>query len=130
MRRLESSVFLRRTLLLDGAFSGAAGVLLCAAAGLFEPWMGLPSPLLRGAGLVLLPFASAVVVLATRHVLPRPAVLAVIAANVLWVGASIAVLLTGHVAPTLPGIGFVVVQAVAVLGFAELQWMGLRRTAA
>lgn len=130
MRRPESSVFLRRTLLIDGAFSGIAGVLLWAAAGLFEPWMGLPSALLRGAGLVLLPFASAVIVLATRHVLPRPAVLAVIGANVLWVGASLAVLATGHVAPTPPGIGFVVLQAVAVLGFAELQWMGLRRAAA
>ncbi len=50
-----------------------------------------------------------------------------IAANALWVVASIALLVSGEVAPTLLGYVFVIAQAVTVLGFAELQWVGLRR---
>ena len=51
----------------------------------------------------------------------------VIVANALWVVASIALLVSGQVTPTLLGYVFVIGQAIAVLGFAELQWMGLRR---
>ncbi len=57
----------------------------------------------------------------------RGAIVAVIVANALWVVASIALLVSGEVAPTMLGYVFVIGQAVAVLGFAELQWVGLRR---
>jgi hypothetical protein len=123
----QSSVFLRRTLLLDAAISGATGVLLCLGATALESWLAVPSGLLRPAGVILLPFAAAVAVLATRPAPSRPAVIGVIAANALWSIASGAILLTGHVSPTLLGVAFVLAQAVAVLGFAELQWIGLRR---
>jgi hypothetical protein len=53
---------------------------------------------------------------------------ATIALNVLWVAASIGLLLSGWVAPTLLGYAFVIAQAVVVGAFAELQIIGLRRT--
>ena len=40
-----------------------------------------------------------------------------------------ALLLTGWIDPTLPGVAFVLIQAVVVAAFAELQVVGLRRLA-
>jgi hypothetical protein len=123
----DPSTFLRRTLWLDAAVSGATGSLMWLGAELLESWLALPAPLFRVAGLSLLPFCALLIVMATRPVVSRAAVVAVIAANALWVVASIALLVSGEVAPTLLGYVFVIAQAVAVLGFAELQWVGLRR---
>jgi hypothetical protein len=67
------------------------------------------------------------IALAVRPQMARGAIVAIIIANALWVVASIVLLVSGEVAPTLLGYAFVIGQAVAVLGFAELQWVGLRR---
>jgi hypothetical protein len=128
MAGVDRTVFLRRVLLADAVISGASGVLLGLAAGALEPLTSLPSGLLRPAGLLLVPFAAGLAIVATREALARPAVLAVIAANAAWVVASAALLVSGLVAPTAPGYALVVVQALAVLGLAELQWIGLRRS--
>ena len=125
----DSSTFLRRTLWLDAAVSGTTGIVMALGAGLLEPWLAIPGALFRVAGVSLLPFAALLVALATRPTVPKSAIAAVIVANALWVVASIALLASGQVAPTMLGYVFVVVQAVAVLGFAELQWIGLRRLA-
>ena len=123
----DSSTFLRRTLWLDAAVSGTTGIVMALGAGVLEPWLAIPGALFRVAGVSLLPFAALLVALAMRPTVPKSAIAAVIVANGLWVVASIALLVSGQVAPTLLGYVFVVVQAVAVLGFAELQWVGLRR---
>jgi hypothetical protein len=123
----DTSTFLRRTLWLDAAVSGASGVVMWLGADTLEPWLAIPAPLFRVTGVSLLPFAALLVALATRPTTPRSGIAAVIVANALWVVASIALLLSGQVAPTLLGYAFVIVQAVAVLGFAELQRVGLRR---
>ena len=122
--------FLRRILLADAVISGTTGVLLLAAATLLERWLALPAPLLRYAGFSLLPFAALVLYLAKRDVLPRGGVWTVIALNAAWVIASAALLLIGGVEPTALGYAFVIVQAVAVAGLAEMQYMGLRRVTA
>jgi hypothetical protein len=123
----DTSTFLRRTLWLDAAVSGTTGAVMWLGAELLERWLALPAALFQIAGVSLLPFAALLVALATRPAVARGAIGAVIAANALWVVASVALLLSHHVAPTLLGYAFVIVQAVAVLGFAELQWVGLRR---
>jgi hypothetical protein len=51
----------------------------------------------------------------------------VIACNALWAVDSVALLLTGRIAPTAWGHAFVVAQALIVAGFAWLQHLGLRR---
>jgi hypothetical protein len=121
------STLLRRALRLDAVASGAMGAAMALAAALLAGWFDLPAALLRGAGLALVPFAALLAYLAARDPLPRPAVLAVVAVNLVWVAGSLLVLVVGWVEPTALGVAFVVVQAVAVAGFAGLQEWGLRR---
>jgi hypothetical protein len=123
------TVFVRRMLVADAAITGATGVLMLAGAPLLHPWLGVPAPLLRYAGASLLPFAAAVAYLSSRESLPRAGVWAVILANALWSIDSVALLFTGWIAPTALGYAFVLFQAVVVCAFAELQYVGLRRTA-
>lgn len=125
----QSSAFLRRALLLDAVVSGATGLLMIAGAGLVEGLLGLPAALLRGAGLVLVPYVAFVAYTGTRGPISRPAVWAVVAANALWAVASALLLVSGWVAPTALGYAFVIGQAVVVLLLGELQYIGLRRGA-
>lgn len=122
--------FLRRSLLADAVISGATGLLMAAGAGLLEGLLGLPAALLRYAGLGLLPFAVLVLSLAKRDPLPPASVWIVIAVNVAWVAASVMLLASGGVAPNGLGYAFVLGQAAAVALFADLQYVGLRRSAA
>jgi hypothetical protein len=121
---------LRFALLADAAASGATGLMMIAGAGLLDGLLGLPVALMREAGLLLVPYVAFVAYVGTRETISRPAVQATIAINVLWVAASIGLLMSGYVAPTALGYAFVIFQAVVVGVFAELQLIGLRRTAA
>lgn len=120
---------LRRVLLADAVVSALMGAVLVVDAGMLAGWLGLPVTLLRLAGMSLLPFAAVLVYLATRPSVPRRGAWAVIAVDALWVVDSAVLLLSGWVEPTTPGTVVVIGQAAAVLGFAELTWFGLRRSA-
>ena len=122
----RQNMFLRYALLADAVASGATGLLMIAGAGLLEGLLGLPTALMREAGLVLVPYVAFVAWVGTRETISRPAVQAIIAMNVLWVIGS-AVVLFAFVAPTLLGYAFVIAQAIVVGVFAELQFIGLRR---
>ena len=123
-------LFLRRVLLLDAVASGATGALLILGAGALEGLLGLPGALMREAGLILVPYVAFVAYLASRESLATPAVWAVIACNAIWTVASLLLLASGWIAPTMLGYAFVAAQAVAVGILGELQYVGLRRTAA
>jgi hypothetical protein len=126
----QPSTFLRRALVLDAVASGATALLVIAAAGLIDGLLGLPAALLRGAGLVLVPYVAFVVFVATRARIEPAAVWVIIACNALWAVASFLLLLSGQLAPTGLGIAFVAAQAIVVALLGELQYMGLRRPAA
>lgn len=126
---LSPDSFIRRTLLLDAAMSGACAVLLIAGAGTLAGLLGLPEDLLFISGLVLVPFVGMLVWLMRAGSPSAIGVRAIIATNVAWVAASAALLVSGLVDPTPLGTAFVIVQAAAVLVFAELQIIALRRTA-
>lgn len=130
MSSIQTSTFLRRVLLLDAVSSGGMGVLLLTCGGLLAGVLGLPVELLEEAGVVLVPFALVVAFLGTRAQLYRAAVWAVIALNAVWVIDSIVLLLSGWVQPSLLGYLFVLGQAVFVGVMAELELIGLRRSAA
>ena len=119
---------LRFALLADAAASGATGLMMIAGAGLLDGLLGLPVALMREAGLLLIPYVAFVAYVGTRETISRPAVQATIAINVLWVAASVGLLMSGYVAPTVLGYAFVIFQAVVVGVFAELQLIGLRRS--
>ena len=89
------STFLRRVLFADAAISGVSGLLMALGAGQLSALLGLPEPLLRYAGLALLPWAALVAWLALRDAPPRVAVGAVILGNLLW-AADCVVILTAH----------------------------------
>ena len=121
-----SLVSLRTALRLDAASSGAMGLLLLLAAGALAPLFDLPVALLRGSGLVLLPFAIALAWLSARKQIPRGWAWAVIIANVLWTVDSLLLPAIDWFAPSALGTAFVVAQALAVALFAGLQYVGLR----
>jgi hypothetical protein len=125
---IRSSQFLRRALAADAIFSGLAAVLLAADAGVLAPFLELPEALLRETGLFLIAYTALVGWLATRTAAPKALVMLVIAGNAAWTVGSIALLLSGAVSPNLLGEAFVVAQAVATGVFAELQYVGLRRS--
>ena len=117
--------FLRRTLMIDAAISGASGLLLAFAATPLQTLLGVPEGMMRYAGLSLIPFAAALLYLAMRPVVSVASVSTIIALNIAWVVASVAVLFA--IDPKPLGYAFIIVQAIAVIAFAELQYVGLRR---
>jgi hypothetical protein len=130
MTYTNSPTFLRRVLMIDAAISGATGLMLVLGATLVEGLLGLSAGLIFGAGLSLVPFSVLVAWLATREILPRAGVWAVVVCNVLWAADSILLLVSGYVTPTLIGYAFVTAQALVVAILAELEYVGLRRSPA
>ena len=121
---------LRIALLADAAATGATALLLVVFSGPFETLLGLPATLSRTLGFGLLPYAGLVAYLGTRAQIGRGAVWAVIVCNLFWVVDSALLLMGNWIDPTPLGVAFVIAQAVAVAGFADLQFVGLRRAAA
>lgn len=130
MSSIETSTFLRRVLLLDAVSCAGMGLLLVTLNGTLSGLLNLPVGLLREAGIVLLPFALLLAFLSTRGRLPRAAVWAVIVGNAIWAIDSIVLLFTGWVQPNLLGYLFVAGQAAFVAVMAELEFVGLRKSAA
>jgi uncharacterized protein YjeT (DUF2065 family) len=125
---IHPSQFLRRALLADAVFSGIAAVVLTLDAGALAPLLDLPEALLRETGLFLIAYTALVGWLGTRQTMPKVMVAIVIAGNIAWTVASIALLFSGAVRPNLLGEAFVAAQAIATGVFAELQYIGLRRS--
>jgi hypothetical protein len=124
---MNSSAFLRRVLALDSASCAAIGLLLCVAAAYLSATFGLGERLLFGAGLLLLPLAAFIAWLASRQSPPSPLVWVVIVGNIAWTAESFFLISTQAGRITALGTAFVAAQAVAVLGLALLEYMGLRK---
>ena len=119
--------FLRRVWWADAAVSAVVGAAMAGAAGPIGELIGLPARLLAVAGLSLLPYAAFLAWLATRSAVPRAAAWAPVLLNVVWAIDCIALaVMQADAGPLL--IGFIAVQVVTVLTFAELEFGGLRRS--
>jgi hypothetical protein len=127
---IHTSHFLRRALRADAIFSGISAVVMTLDASALASFLNLPEALLRETGLFLILYAALVGWLGTRASLPKALVMLVVAGNAAWTIASIALLLSGAVSPNLTGEIVIVVQAIATGVFAELQYIGLRRSGA
>ena len=117
---------LRAALRGNAAFSAACAVTSIAAAARLAPALGLPEPaLLTSLGVALLVFAALLLLLASRPVIRAGLALAVVAADALWVVATVPVLISGVLTPA----GNVTAIALAsVVGlFGVLQYQGVRR---
>ena len=124
---IRVSPFLRFVLLADAATCAACGLLLSVGGGFLQNLLGLPASLMFYAGLSLFPFTAFLIYAATRKSISKPAVWAIIGLNLLWTIDSFLLLVSGSVEPTAFGYVFVIVQAVGVLMFADLEFIGLRK---
>jgi hypothetical protein len=129
MNSIRASSFLRRVLLVDAVSCGAMGLGLIAFTDFVARVLELPAQLLSEAGIVLLPFAAFLAYVASRPTPTRFAVWAIIVLNVIWVVDSIVLLFTGWVAPNALGYAFVIAQAVVVAVLADLEYVGLKKSA-
>jgi hypothetical protein len=117
---------LRPLLWFDAATCAAMALALIGAAGPLAAITGLPPMLLTGAAAILIPFALFVAVAAAQRAPEKPARV-VIAANMLWVAASLAVLGTPSLQPTTLGAALVIAQTSAVAALVLFQWLALKR---
>lgn len=124
------SPFLKKALIADAVLSGAAALLMAFGAELLAGLLGLPEQLLLWAGGASLPFVTLLVLTARREAAPKLLLAAIVVINILWVLASIILLIGGLVSPNALGYAFVIAQALAVGLFAELQIVGLRQSPA
>jgi len=125
---IQPSTFLRRALLADAVVTGAVALLQTFGAGLLTPLLNLPEPLLRETGLFLIAYTALVGWLGTRQSIPKTLVAIVIAGNAAWALGSIALMFSGAVTPNLLGYAFIVLHAITTGVFAELQYIGLRKS--
>jgi hypothetical protein len=121
------SPLLRFALKADSVVTGASAAVYVAAAPLLDSWLGVPTGVLLAIGAFLAVYAGLVYRLATRQEMPRGAVAAVIAANVVWAVDSVIALGLDWFSPTVAGQAIIAVQAAGVVAFAALQYAGLRR---
>jgi hypothetical protein len=125
---IHPSTFLSRALLADAIFSGVSAIGLTLGADMLAPFLNLPEALLRETGLFLIAYTALVGWLGTRSTVAKALVWIVIVGNAAWTLGSIALLFSGAVSPNLLGQVLVVAQAIATGVFAELQYVGLRKS--
>lgn len=123
----RSGGLLQRALLTDALASGAAAILLLAAAEWLSPYLGLSVSFIRGVGLVLIPWTILLFIVANGPRRRPFAIGSIIAVNLLWVVASAGLLIAEVVSPTNLGTAVVIVQAVVVVGIASAQFLGWSR---
>jgi hypothetical protein len=125
---------LRLALKLDALASGAMGALILAGMGaagqVVTELVGVPSGLMWGLGGFLVAYAAGVWLVGAPASINRTAAWSVVGLNLLWVIESVALVVLGWLPLTSIGVALVLVQAVAVLLLAGLQWLGLRRATA
>jgi hypothetical protein len=130
MNRVAVSGLLRLALAIDAVASAATGLVMSLFASPLSIALQLPQGLLLGAGLFCLLYAALLALMTRPSQLPRAALWAVVVGNLGWVGGCVWLAFGGLFAPNTLGIGFLLLQATAVAGFAELQYVGLRRATA
>ncbi|MBO3737343.1 hypothetical protein [Actinoplanes flavus] len=122
---VNDDVLLRWVLKADAVVTGVNGIAYVALAGALTGVLGYPVSVQRWAGAFLVVYAMVVGVIATRPVVSRAAVRAVIGANVAWVLLSIGVLSAGAIEATTLGRVWMAAQAAVVAAFAALQTYAL-----
>jgi hypothetical protein len=125
---VPTSKFLRWVLVADAATCIVAGLLMMFGSNLLAQFSGLPTGLLRYAGISLIPYAAFLVYLAVSESLAPTGVWIVIVLNALWTADSFLLFATGWVTPTQLGYAFVSTQALGVAVFAGLEYVGLKKS--
>lgn len=121
---------LRLALRLDALVSAAFGVVTLLGGPLLADVLGTPLSLLWPVGVVVLVYAAGLWLLQARPSIAPAHGWTVVGLNLTWAAASVAVIAFGWFPLTGLGVAFVLLQALLVAGFADLQFVGVRRAAA
>ncbi|MEV0646595.1 hypothetical protein AB0I28_15155 [Phytomonospora sp. NPDC050363] len=125
----DGTRFLRTVIRLDAVVTGLAGLMLLATGlGAVENLSGIPLAFQTGGGAFLIAFAAGGLVLASRPRIPRGLVWAMVVVNAVWVVDCAVVLVADLMPLTAFGLVMMIGQAVVVAVFAELEYIGLRKT--
>ena len=124
---IENTPFLRNTLLADAAMGAAAAALTILGSGFLAGLLQLPQALIFWAGVLLVPIAGFLLVMARRATIPRSWLREIVFINWAWVAASAGILVFAPIAPNALGVAFIVAQAVAVAAFAFCEGLALRQ---
>ena len=119
----------RNIVLFDAAACAAMGLALVLAASPLASWTLIPEGILFYAGLALLPTAAFMAAVARGAIHKTVGAAAVIGGNVVWVVASVALMIGDWIAPNGLGLAFIGVQAAAVAVLAALEAYALRHAA-
>ena len=111
----------------DAIVTGAFGVGLLAGGAVLDGPLGISAELLLPVGLVLAVYAAVLWFGVARRP-SRPAVLTVVALNLLWAVGSVVAVAAGWLSATTLGNVLVLAQAAAVALLADVQWLALRRS--
>jgi hypothetical protein len=113
---------------LDAAATGALAIFQIAAGQAAAPKVGLSEGLLLGTGLLLAAYAVLLLMLGRSVAVPRSLVILVAVGNAGWAVACLALVGTLRAELTPLGIGYLLFQALATIGFAAAQAVGLERS--
>lgn len=126
MRTVYPSPLLKTALVADAIVSGGVAVLQLVAASWLSELLMLPRTLLVETGGFLVAYTILLIVLARSTRVWSAIVGIVVLGNVGWAAGCVGLLATDALAPSGLGVAFVLVQALAVLVFAVLEYMGLK----
>ena len=127
MSQMPVTRFVRHVFLADAAVSGAAAAVMLLGGAWLQALLQLPAWLMWSGGVTLAAYAAFVTWMSGRERLPRGLVWATLTINLVWAIDCAALAFSGWLSPSLFGQVFLLAQAAAVLIFAELQFVCLRR---
>lgn len=125
MQVIHPSRLLKFALLADAAGSGTLAVLQLSLVDRLSNELALPHALLWESGLFLVAYVALLIGLARSSRVWSALISVVVLGNVGWAVACVGLLFSGLIAPNALGEGYLLFQALAVLGFAGLELKGL-----
>ena len=128
MRTVLPSNLLRLGLRLDAVLSLGAAALALAFAAPFAREIGVASAALYPVAGFMLTWTGLTFWMSRSARLPAWLVWVVLLVNIDWGLASFALMATDWIAPSALGYALLSLQALTVLAFAEMQWLGLKRS--
>ncbi|MGB3068919.1 MAG: hypothetical protein WBC18_10240 [Ottowia sp.] len=126
MLSIHPTPFLRRVLLLDAITCTAAAALQLLGTAALGQWLGLGTPLLVGSAVFLVGYVALLIAMARAARVWSWLLPFIVAGNTAWGLACLALAFGGVMPVTGLGKAYLVVQALAVFVFAELEWKGWR----
>ena len=128
MSTIKPSSLLKIALLADAVVSGAVALLQVSASSFLSGFLSVPQPLIFETGVFLVAYTALLVILARSSRILSSIVVVVVLGNIGWALGCVALMAGNTLAPNAFGMIFLAVQAISVVAFAALEWVGLRRS--